>query len=304
MSCGVDEYWMKALVAEYTVFHDPALAPEGAAMRDLLAESFTRCGYDVLQPEEGDFGSELARLAPECDVGLVVAPDHLLPGFIRCIEPHTRHLGCSSTSASVCANKRLTAQILGAGGLDVPAECDSGVRIIKPIRGCGTQSIRLRDEEPEEGEFGQEVLQGDHVSVSLIGSRMAGDTCLSYTGREPLILALNRQFISIQEDGTFRYEGGETPYHHPREEEIIDAARRAVTLLGVQGYAGIDLVVGDRLTIVDVNPRITTSLVGIAACMEEEIARLLVDLSHGRGPERIHLSGRVRYDTHGQVHAA
>lgn len=292
---------MKALIAEYTVFHDPALASEGAAMRDLLVESFSRCGYEVLQPAGGDFTTDLIALAPECDVGLVVAPDHLLPGFIRCIESSTCHLGCSSTSAAVCANKRLTARILGAGGLDVPAECDTGVRIIKPIRGCGTQSIRLRNEEPKEGEFGQEVLQGDHISVSLIGSRMVGDACLSFTGREPLILALNRQIIGMDGDGTLRYEGGETPYHHPREEEIIDAARRAVTLLGVQGYAGIDLVVGDRITVVDVNPRITTSLVGIAACMEEEIARLLVDLSHGGGPDRVHLSGVVRYDTHGEV---
>ncbi|MHC1630581.1 MAG: ATP-grasp domain-containing protein [Methanoculleaceae archaeon] len=294
---------MKALIAEYTVFHDPALAPEGAAMRDLLVDSFTRCGYDVIQPEDGrDFGTELAALAPGCDVGLVVAPDHLLPDFIRSIEPYTRHLGCSSTSAAVCANKKMTARILRSRGIDVPDERRSGIRIIKPIRGCGSQSVRLCDEEPSEGEFAQEFLEGDHISVSLIGSRIVGDTCLSYTGREPLILAVNRQFITIDDDGFLRYTGGQTPIHHPREDDILDVAMEVMKTLALQGYAGIDMVVGDdRITVVDVNPRPTTSLVGIAACMKEEIAELLVDLSYGKGPESVHLSGAVKFDTHGKV---
>lgn len=38
----------------------------------------------------------------------------------------------------------------------------------------------------------------------------------------------------------------------------------------------------------DVNPRITTSLVGIAACMEEEIADLLMAASKGGGPDQVH----------------
>jgi predicted ATP-grasp superfamily ATP-dependent carboligase len=53
--------------------------------------------------------------------------------------------------------------------------------------------------------------------------------------------------------------------------------------------------------VVDVNPRITTSIVGIAACMEEEIADVLVRASRGKGPSTVHLSGRVKFDTKGLV---
>ena len=61
------------------------------------------------------------------------------------------------------------------------------------------------------------------------------------------------------------------------------------------------MVVADKVYVVDVNPRITTSLVGIAACMEEEIADLLVAASKGKGPDEVHLHGRVRFDTNGKV---
>ena len=74
-----------------------------------------------------------------------------------------------------------------------------------------------------------------------------------------------------------------------------------MTVLGCQGYAGVDNVVGDRIYVVDVNPRITTSIIGITAVMEEEIAGILVEASQGKGPERVHLHGRVRFTKDGRV---
>ncbi len=72
-------------------------------------------------------------------------------------------------------------------------------------------------------------------------------------------------------------------------------------MLGCQGYCGVDVVVADKVYVVDVNPRITTSLVGIAACMKEEIADILVAASKGGGPDQVHLTGSVRFDTQGKV---
>ena len=69
---------MKVFLAEYSVCNDPELAPEGAAMLAVISGSFERCGYDVVTPERPDFEGEIRRLAPGCDLGLVIAPDHLL----------------------------------------------------------------------------------------------------------------------------------------------------------------------------------------------------------------------------------
>lgn len=295
---------MKAFLAEYTVCNEPMLAREGAAMLSVLRESFEASGYEVVSPEGPDFEGEIRRLAPECDLGLVIAPDHLLFRFTHLLEQFTHNIGCGSMNAAVCANKRRTAGILAKHGIAVPEEIQSGKKLIKPVTGCGSVGIRLSDEEPGEGEIGQRYIEGDHISVSLVGSRVTGNVCEYHTGRPPLLLAVNRQKIAVDENGTLHYLGGETPIHPEREEEIVETATKAMNVLGCQGYAGIDLIVADRIYVVDVNPRPTTSLVGIAAVMEEEIAEILVAASHGEGPDTVHLSGHVCFGKDGSVRQA
>ena len=292
---------MKVLLAEYTVAHDPSLAQEGAAMLSVLRGSFERCGYDVVTVGPGDFGEEITRLGPACDMGLVIAPDHLLSHFTFLLEQSTHNLGCGFMTAALCANKVQTGKILRENGVPVPGAGGDKKRVIKPVKGCGSQGVRLSAGQPSDGEFAQEYIGGEHYSVSLIPNRVIGDACLYFTGNPPVILAVNRQEIGIDPDGSFHYRGGETPVHPAREAEIVATAQKATAVLGCQGYCGVDVVVADRVYVVDVNPRITTSLVGIAACMKEEIAALLVAASRGEGPEAVHLSGRVRFDTGGKV---
>jgi len=293
---------MKAFLAEYSVCNDPELAPEGAAMLAAISGSFARCGYDVVMPVGPDFEGEIGRLAPGCDVGLVIAPDHLIFRYTHLLEQFTHNIGCGSMNAAVCANKQRTAAILARHGIAVPPDAGEGRRVVKPIMGCGAQGVRLTDEEPGAGEFAQAYLEGETLSVSLVGSRVTGNVCEYYSGNPPLLLAINRQEIVVDGDGNFRYLGGETPVHPDREEEIVSTAIRAMNVLGCQGYAGIDIIAGDRIYVVDVNPRPTTSLVGIAEVMEEEeIADILVAASHGEAPAEVHLSGRVRFDKDGRI---
>ena len=291
---------MRVLLAEYTRFHDPALAPEGEAMGRVLAESFQRCGHEVVLPEEGNFAAELERLAPSSDAALVIAPDHLMADFTQILEQHTRNLGCGSMVAAVCANKRLTGKILSRNGIDTPVEVTVGKKVVKPVHGCGSIGVRITEDASGEGEMGQELLEGEHLSVSLIGPHVIGEACLYYDPGPPLVLALNRQDVRI-EKGRFHYQGGETPADHHRAGEILEVAKKTVKVLGCQGYVGVDMVCGDRITVVDVNPRITTSLIGIAAVMEEEIADLLIHGSHGKLPPQVHLEGRVRFTKEGEV---
>ena len=293
---------MKVFLAEYSVCNDPELAPEGAAMLAAISGSFERCGYDVVTPERPDFEGEIKRLAPGCDVGLVIAPDHLLFRYTHLLEGLTHNIGCGSMNAAVCANKQRTAGILSRNGIAVPPDAGEGKRVVKPIMGCGALGVRLTEEEPGAGEFAQAYVEGEALSVSLVGSRVTGNVCEFYSGVPPLRLAVNRQEIAVTEDGRFLYLGGETPVHPDREEEIVDLAVRAMNALGCQGYTGIDVVAGEKIYVVDVNPRPTTSLVGIAAVMEEEIADILVRASHGEALAEVHLSGRVRFDKDGGLH--
>ena len=292
---------MKVLLAEFATCHDPALAPEGAAMLEAVKKSFELCGYETVLPGCGDFAAEIERLAPGCDMGLVIAPDHLLARYTQILEQHTHNLGCGFMTVALCANKVQTGKILRAHGVPVPVEVLTGKRVIKPVRGCGAQGVRVSEGLAGDGEFSQQYIDGEHFSVSLVASRVIGDACAYFTGKPPLVLAVNRQNIGQAEDGAITYLGGETPVHPAREAEIIELAKKAVIVLGVQGYCGVDVVVADKVYVVDVNPRITTSLVGIATCMKEEIAGILVDASKGGGPEQVNLTGSVRFDTHGKV---
>ncbi|NTW92553.1 MAG: ATP-grasp domain-containing protein [Methanoregulaceae archaeon] len=292
---------MRVLLAEYAVAHDPSLAPEGAAMLGVLSKSFERCGYDVVHPEAGDFLAEIKRLAPDCDAGLVIAPDPLLFRYTAALESLTHNIGCGSMTAAVCANKQQTSAVLSRHGIPVPDETTTGRRVIKPVLGCGAKGVRLSGTGPGPGEFSQQFIDGEHLSVSMVGSRVVGNACSYYTGKPPLLLAVNRQYIDIAPDGRFTYLGGETPVLHDRHDELVRTAEKTITVLGCQGYSGVDIVLADRPYVVDVNPRITTSITGIAACMEEEIADILVEASKGGGPERVHLAGSVRFDTQGRV---
>lgn len=292
---------MKVLLAEYTVLHDPLLANEGAGMLSVLQASFERCGHEVVVPGTGDFGEEISRLAPLCDMGLVIAPDQLLSKYTFLLEQATHNLGCGFMTVALCANKVQTGRILRENGVPVPADAGTGRRVIKPVKGCGAQGVRLSEGQPGEGEFSEEFIEGENYSVSLIANRVIGDACLFFSGNPPLILAVNKQEIAIGTGGSFRYLGGETPVRPAREKEIVDVARKTVEVLGCQGYCGVDVVVADKVYVVDVNPRITTSLVGIAACMQEEIAELLIAASKGQGPKEAHLSGSARFDTNGKV---
>lgn len=292
---------MKVLLAEYTIAHDPVLAHEGRAMLGTLRGSFDRCGYDVVVPGEGDFAGEIERLAPACDMGLVIAPDNLLSKFTMILEQHTHNLGCGFMTVALCANKVQTQKVLRQHGIPVPGEPGPGKRVIKPVKGCGALGVRLAEGEPGAGEFAEEYIDGEHLSVSIVGNRVIGDACLFYSGKPPVVLAVNRQEIRIDPDGSFRYCGGETPVHPDEEQEIITTATKAAGVLGCQGYCGVDIVMADKPFVIEVNPRITTSLVGIAACMQEEIADILVAASKGEGPDSVHINGRVRFDKDGTV---
>jgi len=292
---------MKALIAEYTMHRDPGLAPEGKAMYEVLSRSFTRCGYDVISPGPGDFCGEITRIAPACDVGLVIAPDCLLSRFTLAMETVTHNLGCGSMNVAVCANKQHAGKILSSHGILVPGEVTQGRRIVKPVSGCGAQGVRITRDPANTGEFGQEYIEGEHFSVSIVAGRLVGEACLYYTGAPAVALALNRQFIEITGDGRFHYRGGETPVHHPREKEIVDTALRSITILGCQGYVGVDVVVSDKVYVVDVNPRITTSITGIARTMDAEIADILVRASKGETPGALHFTGTVAFDAAGRI---
>jgi hypothetical protein len=312
---------MKILIAEFAVGTgvEKSLIPEGATMLKTLTESFVRLRHEVFYPSAGikicagtvlkstaeNFRQVIEGKAQDCDAGLIIAPDRMLPELNRILEENTVNLGCSPESAACCADKLLCTKILQKAGIRAPelaAKPKKGKKYVtKPRFGCGAEETYLVSEfenidENNEEFIASEYIEGMHLSVSLIA------------GQKPLPIAVNRQFVEfgqkeseIRQSGVkagvnagaccVKYNGSLTPYQTPRKVELYENAVSTAECLKCFGYVGIDMVLADIPYVVDVNPRPTASLFGISRVMREEIGDLLLRNKFGELPDSVHIEG-------------
>ncbi len=290
---------MKILVAEYAVGAEvDEFMPEGKAMLNVLVRSFSSCGHEVFYPTAGEklrtgvavktrrFEIALEKLSKECDAALVIAPDEMLGDLTDIIEENTENLGCPSGSVHLCADKLKCTRMLKRKRLPVPETLGSGEYcgdfVIKPRFGCASEGVyRSSCGTLKEGDIATRFIEGEHLSASVI------------TGKTQLPLTVNRQLIEIGE--RISYRGGVVPYHCEMNDEIIDVAKMAAKVLGCRGYAGVDIVLGDKPYVVDVNPRPTTSIIGIAKVLGTEIADLILRARFGELPSHVDIKGSFTF---------
>ena len=281
---------MKVMVAEYAVgVGDDSYIAEGKAMLTTLLDSFKALGHEVVHPEEiDDFGEYIMRNSGDCDCGLVIAPDELLYEYTRMLEEGTVNLGSSPASVKLCADKRITSQKLNEYDIPTPKVYESPPLkhakkyVVKPIQGCASEGIFITEDFLiKDDNLTTEFVEGDHLSVSLI------------VGGNALPLTINRQIIEFSDE--VKYIGGVVPYEAFAKEEIIDVAIRSAVALGCKGYVGVDIVSGDEHYVVDVNPRPTTSILGIRRVMREEIADLILKAKFGGLPDVVKTYGEVSF---------
>lgn len=291
---------MNIMVAEYAVATgDPDIIGEGCAMLASLANSFDACGHPVRYPardkipgirgdviECGDFARSIERIARTCDAGIVIAPDEILADLTEIVEENTANLGCPSEPVRKCADKLVSSQILDQMGIAVPklvGDADAGVYVIKPRYGCASEDISLVSEKRQLSDdfIITEFVSGEHLSASVI------------IGKTTLPLTVNKQKVDIGTEIT--YNGGIVPYPTPRWDDIMDIAISAAHAHGCVGYVGIDVVAGDRLYVVDVNPRPTTTILGIARIIDHEIGDLILRARFGELPDSIGISGSFEF---------
>lgn len=290
---------MKILVAEYAVGAGvDEFMLEGRAMLGTLVRSFISCGHEVSYPtagarldegkavRAGRFEDALEKLSMKCDAALVIAPDEMLGDMTATIEENTVNLGCPSGSVRLCADKLECTRALLRAKIPVPETLGSGKYeddfVIKPRSGCASEGIyRSRSGMLKDGFIATRFIDGEHLSASII------------TGKTQLPLTVNKQLVEI--GGNISYRGGTVPYYCGRNNEIIEVAKKATKVLGCRGYAGVDIVLGDKPYVVDVNPRPTTSIIAIARVLEIEIADLILKSSFGELPREVSVNGSFTF---------
>ncbi|MBC8521252.1 MAG: ATP-grasp domain-containing protein [Methanomicrobia archaeon] len=297
---------MRIMVAEYAVGggegKSGSLLREGKEMLTTLRRSFERIGNEVVYPEaEDDFEAAVDKLSKESDAGIVIAPDDRLCELTELVESNTVNLGCPSECVKICADKMEATKILKDTGIPVPgivldSEMGKGEYVKKPRYGCASENVFiLNGKGNHEAAFFYDDNQDYIITEFIKGEDISSSVVVGVSSVLPL--TINKQFMRL-EGGRLRYEGGLVPYFVGRdaEREIMNTSKKVVTMLRCKGYVGIDFVLGDDGTayVVDINPRPTTSIVGIAKVLNYEVAELILRARFGTLPleEEVKTEGR------------
>jgi predicted ATP-grasp superfamily ATP-dependent carboligase len=275
-------------------------------------------GVAVREADPADEPAVFRELAAAGDATLVIAPefDGLLGQRCRWVEEAAgRLLGPDSAAVVLAGDKLELARRLAAAGVPTPPcvpLAGGGVAfpaVCKPRHGAGSQATFLvpRPEDlpaclagaRAEGRDGELILQpfvpGRPASVAfLLGPR------------EEVALAPAAQRLSA--DGRFRYQGGRAPLAPPLAGRAVRLGLRAVRAVpGLRGYVGVDLVLGepedgggDR--VIEINPRLTTSYVGLRALAASNLAEAMLRVVDGEPvPAIAWRAGSVTFEPDGRA---
>lgn len=294
-----------------------------------LPAQIVRCLRD--ENEEAAF----RKLAKAADYTLVIAPefDELLLTRCRWVEEAGGHLlGPSASAVCLSGDKLRLGEHLAAHGIPTPEALGLGpwalgsVRakatfthqhpllngpvVLKPRFGAGSQmtflvndmtclpsAVKQAQAEAWPGELLlQQFVPGQAVSASLLVGQ--GQTVALLAGEQHL-----------STDGRFRYLGGSLPLSPALSERAFTLALRAVqTVPDLRGYVGVDMILGSAKDgsqdwVIEINPRLTTSYVGLRALALTNLAEAMVKIVAGEKiPEPKWRQTRVIFLPDGTVH--
>jgi predicted ATP-grasp superfamily ATP-dependent carboligase len=219
-------------------------------------------------------GAALWPVAPETRGRLERACRAAEEAGVRLVAP----AACSVRRA---AGRRALLRRLGRAGLPVPPTAEAaspeaarrharragGAAVVKPGRGAGgAGTTRVEDDAAAEAAWSRaaSVEPGLPPLVQpFVEGPPASALLLADADGDVRPLAFSRQRVRFTPGA--RYQGGRTPFRHPDARRALDvAADTARAAGGLRGLVGVDLVMApDGPVVVEINPRLTTSYLGL-----------------------------------------
>jgi predicted ATP-grasp superfamily ATP-dependent carboligase len=273
-----------------------SLLLEGGAMLDAIVIDMQWPDVDVVMLRNGaETPADFRAIAASSDWTLVIAPefDDLLASRAQTVrDVGGRLLGPSPAAIRCTADKLYLASIWHQAGVPHPRtilfESQMPVFpvpcVVKPRDGAGSQAMlmafgesdlpklqRAREEWPHGDLLLQQYIPGQPASVALLIGPV-----------QTIALAPARQHLS--RDFRFRYEGGSLPLPPPLARRATKLALQAVAGIdGLQGYVGVDLILGEDGDdyAIEINPRLTTSYIGLRQLCEQNLAELMLRVVQG-----------------------
>lgn len=246
----------------------------------------------------------------EFDYSFIIAPEShgILENLTSSTSPDTQLLSCTPETVRLFSDKHETYQevIKEAQELRVPdyhstdgnpqkvraAAEDIGYPcVVKPPDGAGSEGtsiLRTSHDIPPacatlkatgyRGALVQKYIRGRHLSATFQISQ-----------GELIPLAINLQ--SISPSNSMAYMGGSSPY--PFEQtDIWDDLERVTVRNNFGGLMGMDFVVGnDHTYFMEINPRVTTSCIGLSKILKPSLGKLIIS----KNVDRPQLDGYVQW---------
>jgi tyramine---L-glutamate ligase len=287
------------------------LTEQGRQMRDALLRDLSLLPYQISTTID-------VRLTPpvDCDIYHAVGEDkdiwQVWEDVIRVadavwfIAPETdgylarmtalamKHknaiIGCGSASITICSSKLATCQLLKQAEVETLDtflfsewnKAGNKKWLAKPDDGAGCEETICFDTA-----LGLErwLLVNNKTETHVVQPYLAGDaasiSCVMYAGNA-YVLSCNKQLIAI-ENGVLVYKGCVVNGMSMYWEAFESLANKIAQLLpNLAGYVGIDVIVSDanakQLTVVEVNPRLTTSYVALKEATGHNPAELIIKM--------------------------
>jgi predicted ATP-grasp superfamily ATP-dependent carboligase len=285
---------------------------------------FPRLRFGLVKCEitEAGFAEELhlfRKLAAQADFTLVIAPETegLLYQRCRLVEEcGGKLLGPSSEAIRLTSDKLVLAGFLRNRGIPTPpcvvAEFDGQVTypaVMKPRDGAGSQAtVLVRKSADIERSLAMARAEG-WTGELILQPFIPGQACsVSFLIGDAHVEALLPVSQILSDDGRFRYQGGCIPLAAPLAARATRLAACAVQALpGLHGYVGVDLVLGSAEDgsedyVIEINPRLTTSYVGLRALVKSNLAEAMIQAACGQafGPLEWDV-GSVRFWPEGRI---
>jgi predicted ATP-grasp superfamily ATP-dependent carboligase len=290
---------------------------EAIVFRDVRLPGLSLPASHVVEIHDGeDECRALRRAAIESDWTLLIAPESggALRERCRVVEAAGGRLLSPGTELiELATDKHRCVEHLRAAGVPVPpGRCLQRGQalpadfpypaVLKPNDGAGSLGVQLV--RGPKSPYDPTDL-GTLARLERFCPGLAASVAVLCGPRDLVALPACRQRLT--EDGLFGYLGGETPLPEPwaqRAERLAQAAVRA--LPAAIGYVGVDLVLGDRPdgsrdVVIEVNPRLTTSYVGLRRLVTANLPGAMVSLATGGSVELPCAPHCVQFDADGQV---
>jgi predicted ATP-grasp superfamily ATP-dependent carboligase len=303
---------ISALAADFLAFNGCRVS----VLRDIRLADQPLAGCDAVEVHSSShWREEFDRLAALADWTMAIAPefDQILVRTVdRIADAGGRALNAPANFIAVAADKHRTVQrlqnagvaaphgrILGADEPKLPHDFEYPA-VLKPLDGAGSQHTLLvhgPGDEPPPYPWPRRIERYHHGRPASAAFLCGPSACV----------ALPPCWQRLSADGRFTYLGGGTSRDPELARRAVSLARASLAALpAAAGYVGVDLVLGDDPAgaddvVIEINPRLTTSYVGLRRAVDRNLAQLMVDVATGGAVEEPAPASAVEFSASGTV---